>query len=52
MPSSTQRSRKFRDRLKEDEEKLEAYRRKDRERKKKEYIKKKSTLLSSKLNSL
>ena len=42
MPSSTQRSRKFRDRLKEDEEKLEVYWRKDRERTK-EYIKTKST---------
>lgn len=42
--SSTERSRQFREKLKIDEEKLEAYRRTDRERKKRDYEKAKSTL--------
>lgn len=45
--SSTQRSKRFREKLKEDEEKLEVYKRKDRERKKREYLKKKHTLAES-----
>lgn len=44
MSSSTERSRKFRERLKNDEKKLEAYQRKDRERKAKQYPKAKSTM--------
>jgi len=48
MLSSTQRSRKFREKLKEDEEKLEAYKRKDTKSKKKEYVKMKSTLSAEK----
>ena len=37
MSSNTERSKKFRQKLKDDEEKLAAYRKKDRERKAKQY---------------
>ena len=44
MSSSTERSRKFREKLKNDAKKLEAHQRKDRERKAKQYAKAKSTM--------
>ena len=43
MSSSKERTKKYRERLKENEEKYEVVKKKDRERKKKDYLKKKAT---------
>ena len=43
MSSSKERTKKYRERLKENEEKYEMVKKKDRERKKKDYLKKKAT---------
>lgn len=43
MSSSKERTKKYRERLRENEEKYEVVKKKDRERKKKDYLKKKAT---------
>ena len=42
MSSSKERTKKYRERLRENEEKYEVVKKKDRERKKKDYLKKKA----------
>ena len=44
MSTSTERSRKCREKIKANQEKFQDYKKKDRERKKEEYWKKKNTL--------